>query len=475
MAYVAKKSKNNLLPGAKLIIVIILLIATIFSAYSFLSRTIFNNPYAKYDQYNETSKQYGELKHEKKLEKETYYFSMYYPSFEEEALNNVVKEYHDSIELPEKSYGMKYISIDYDCEKIYDHYVSLTFHQITYDENNLETSNNSISYNYDLKNKRFLNHEDVLRRNYIALLQDKAKEIGIDEQLILRDNLDQFVLSEKQVTFYFNNDFTKFITINYKEYQDYIALCDENIPSLHMKSDVTYPKQPKVDSNKKLLAFTFDDGPRDGNTQAIMDEFEKYNGRATFFMLGSNIETNETLVKQVYDRGHEIGNHSYSHSMAISTYADENALMSKEEVSEELYKTNDAVFKASGYEIKNFRPPYGTFNNNILETSMMNIVKWDIDSLDWQTHNRNSIYEHIKQQVEIGYEVILLHDIHDETVEAVKLLLKELDAQGYQFVTISTLLANDANNYLTNFNENPHYNVVIPSQLGYPNNEDSSN
>lgn len=474
MAYVAKKSKNNLLPAFKIFIVIILLIATVFGSYTFISRTFLNNPYAKYDQYNELSKQYGELQHEKKHEKETYYFSMYYPSFKEEALNELVKEYRDSITLPKKSYGMKYIQIDYDCEKVYDHYVSLTFHQTVYDENDLVTSQNSISYNYDLKNKRLLNHEDVLRRNYIVLLQDKAKEVGIDEQLILRENLDQFVISKDKVVFYFNNDFTKFITINYEKHKDYIALCDENIPSLHMKSDVTHPTQPKVETNKKLVAFTFDDGPRDGNTQAIMDEFEKYNGRATFFMLGQNIDGNQALVKSVYDRGHEIGNHSYSHTMAIATYSDENSLLSKEEVSEELYKTNDAVFAASGYEIKNFRPPYGTFNTNVIETSMMNIVKWDIDSLDWQSHNRNAIYEHVKEQIEIGYEVVLLHDIHDETVEAVKMLLKDLDAQGYQFVTISTLLANDKNNYLTGFNENPYYNVVYPSQLGYATNDETN-
>ena len=467
MAYVKRARGFQFSKIFIIITSVIALLATTFGAIVLVKNVFFNNPYEKYDVYDETTKQYGTLTHKKQEEKNIYYYSCYFPKFEEEALNQIVDEYLKGIELPEKSYGMKFIQIDYDCYKVYDHYVSLTFHHSIKDENDQVTLSESVSYNYDLSKQTFMTYEDVLRRNYIALLDQKAKENKLDRQ-VLRSDLTNFVIEDKQVSFYFDKDFTKKISIAYENHKEYIALSDPNIPSLHMVNDTLLITQPEVDPNKHLIAFTFDDGPHPTNTQLVMDEIEKYNGRATFFMLGENCERYPDVIKDVYSRGHEVANHSYSHSMAIAAYSDPAALLDAQGISDELYKTNDAIFAACGYEPKYFRPPYGSINKTLENESIMDIVKWDIDSLDWSSHNPNSIKDIIVKQAEIGYNVILLHDIHDASVEGVKLALKELHAKGYQFVTIDTLLANDKNKYLTAYNDYRYYNVVLESIVGNP-------
>lgn len=465
MAYARRRNQIDFKKIFMIITLIIVLIATIFGGIIFIKNLLFNNPYEQYDLYDETTKLYGELTHKKDLEKDAYYYSCYYPKFKEEALNQVVSEYLKTIELPEKSFGMKFIQVDYDCKKINDHYVSLTFHHTISDESDQITLNESTSFNYDLSKQAFMDYEDVLRRNYISLLNKKASESNMN-QSILRSDLDNFVIDDNDVTFYFDQNFSRKITINYAENKEYIALCDPKIPSLHMVNDALLITQPEVNPNKELIAFTFDDGPHPTNTKLIMDEIEKYNGRATFFMLGQNVQAYPDIVKEVYTRGHEVANHSLTHSMAIAAYNDPASLMSASEVSDELYVTNDAIFSACGYEPKYFRPPYGSINTTLENECIMDIVKWDIDSLDWQSHNPQSICDIITKQAEVGYNVILLHDIHDETVEGVKLALKALSAKGYQFVTIDTLLANDKNKYLTTFSDYRYYNVVLESLVG---------
>lgn len=455
----ARRRKINWKNMSILIIVLLIIFAIIFFGLKLagnLIGSIFKDPYAQYQVYNEESKHYGKLEHDSIENKdELYYMSFHYPEFEEDYLNQAVEQYrknHIVTNLNQKE--MIYMSIDYDCEELFDKYVTLTFHQKVVDETQNVIKEESISYNYDHTTKSQMSENDVLRRNYIKHL--KGLKSKVDDKLFVRGNLNQFILEKDQVSFYFNKDINQKLTLKYKDHQEFIALADKNIPSLYMQDRIIPKPQPEVDPNQKMIAFTFDDGPASSNTYAIMDEIEKYNGRATFFMLGQNVTYYPEVVKDVYARGHEVATHSYTHDMGIAA----TGTFSAQQVSDELYNTCDEIYKVTGYEPKYFRPPYGAINDNVLNECGMDIVKWDIDSLDWSNHNPSEMTNIIVDNAKLGYVVILMHDIHNETVDGVKQSLAQLHELGYQFVTIDTLMQHEKE-YLTNFNQGALNNVVI--------------
>lgn len=435
-----------------------IIIAGVFAGVKLLA----SNPYEKYDAYNEETKKYGELKHETKEKEDTYYLSLHYPVYENKAMNDIVAAYKkEYVKTNMKHNGMQFIMVDYDSKLLYDTYITLTFHQVIKDENDKVLKKEDVSYNYDLKRKKLMDVKDVLRRDYIVMMKKLAKKNGFKEEQIKIANLNSFILQEKKVSFYFDHNAAKTLDVVYADQKPYIALTNAKIPSYFMKDPILPAAQPAIKEGKKLIAFTFDDGPASENTKAIMAEFEKYDGRATFFMLGENASYNPDLVKEVYKRGHEVGNHSWDHSQGIAVT---NTLTPKQ-VSDEVYKPNDVIFKATGFEPRYFRPPYGAIGKTLDAVCGLDMVSWDIDSLDWQNHNPEMMTSIIKKGASVGYEVVLMHDIHKETVEGVKKVLKELDAQGYQFVTIDTLMKQDSK-YLTNFNPNRMENVVITSNVG---------
>lgn len=466
--YQPKKSRKNRKINIKnliiLIFVILALIALAIFGFKFgakLISSIFKDPYAQYQVYNEESKLFGKQQHDSiENEEELYYLSFYYPEFKEDYLNQAIEQYRsEHIKTNLSQEDMIYVTVDYDCEQLYDKYTTLTFHQKVFDKDNNEIKNESVSYNFDAITKAQMNENDVLRRNYIKHLQ--SLDLKLDKALLKRGELSQFILNKDSVTFYFNKDVNQNITLKYSDHKDYIALADKNIPSLYMQDRVVPAPQPEVDPNKKMIAFTFDDGPAGDNTYAIMNEFEKYNGRATFFMLGQNVPYFSEVVKDVYKRGHEVATHSYTHDMGIAA----TGTFSAEQVSAELYDTCDEIYKLTGYEPKYFRPPYGAINDNVLNECGMDIIKWDIDTLDWSNHNPTEMTNIIVENAKVGYVVVLMHDIHNETVDGVRQSLAQLNAMGYQFVTMETLLQHEKE-YLTNFYEDPLSNVVIEGNKG---------
>lgn len=404
---------------------------------------LFHDPYTAYQTYNENTKLAGEMQHMKQKEKGAYFISYYYPTFGIKNLDAEITKYGKQQAIPLKDKKeMHYISIDYDTEEIYDNYINLVFHKKVVDENNKVLQQKDTYYNYDKKRNRFLHLEDILRRDYIAMMKTKAKAAGIKESLITKENLSTFIVGKKEVTFYIEGKKNQKISIPYKENKKYIALTNKNIPSYYMKDPIIPASQPKIEKGKKLIAFTFDDGPHYENTKEIMKEFEKYNGRATFFMLGQNTKVNPDIVKDVYKRGHEVANHSWDHSINIAA---QKPFQSKKEVTEEIYKVNDSIFQITGFEPRYFRPPFGAINQTMKDVCGLDMVLWDIDSEDWRNHNADTMSSIVEKGVSYGNKVILMHDIHKDTVKGVKKLLKELDAQGYQFVTIDTLMKEEGN------------------------------
>lgn len=194
------------------------------------------------------------------------------------------------------------------------------------------------------------------------------------------------------------------------------------------------------DRSKKKMALTFDDGPSN-STKEVIGTLRKYHANGTFFIVGEMIFGNEDVVKSMIEYGFEIGNHSYDHP-------DLRKLKSKESVGQQIKKTDEKL-ESLGIQTKLFRPPYGSFDKNVLAVTKnmgKKVVLWDIDSGDWRRPGIDKVAEYVLNNSENG-SIIGLHDHNArnkrEKSDLVKILDKivpELQNRGNSLVTVSELL-----------------------------------
>ncbi|SCY35345.1 MULTISPECIES: polysaccharide deacetylase family protein [Lysinibacillus] len=188
---------------------------------------------------------------------------------------------------------------------------------------------------------------------------------------------------------------------------------------------------PVVKGAKKRVALTFDDGPNAKVTPQILATLNKYDAKATFFMVGKNVSRNAAIVKQVYEAGHEIGNHTLNHKKLTA--------LSIAEVKQEVNGTSNAIYTAIGQYPTVFRPPYGATNDQVRSFMTIPSILWSIDTLDWKHHNADKILAYVKASVKDG-SIILMHDIHQTTANGLENVILYLQKQGYEFVTVSEIL-----------------------------------
>lgn len=181
----------------------------------------------------------------------------------------------------------------------------------------------------------------------------------------------------------------------------------------------------------KRVALTFDDGPDPKATKQILQLLDKYDAKATFFMLGSRVQYYPDIAKEVYDAGHEIGNHSWSHPMLTK--------LSSKQVLEEFNSTEKAIMQAIGKPATVFRPPYGATNQRVNGLIPTPVVNWSIDTLDWKHRDASKLLPSVKNHMH-NNAIILMHDIHISTAEGLEPVLQYLQNEGYQFVTVSEIL-----------------------------------
>ncbi|MFH1067413.1 MAG: polysaccharide deacetylase family protein [bacterium] len=183
------------------------------------------------------------------------------------------------------------------------------------------------------------------------------------------------------------------------------------------------------------IAITFDDGPTPGVTDVILKELDKHNLRATFFMIGKKVEVSPALAKEVVDAGHEAANHSYTHSV-LSRF-------SASQVEYELEKTQEAIFNATGKAPLWFRPPYGAFNKraqgHIPLSKGLGIVYWSVDPRDWSRPGASAITSRVVSQTTPG-SIVLLHDLHSQTAEAVPNIFSGLQEKTFAFANLTRFL-----------------------------------
>ena len=185
----------------------------------------------------------------------------------------------------------------------------------------------------------------------------------------------------------------------------------------------------KIDKSKKMIALTFDDGPN-YNTSKVIDVLNKYDIKATFFVLGNRAINNKDILRKMVDSGMEIGNHTYNH--LLLTKYDENKIRS------EIEDTSEVIYSATKKRPKLLRPSYGSVNNKIKKVANMPIIIWDIDTLDWKYHNSKRITSRVVNKVRDG-DIILMHDIYSASLNALSNIIPILQDNGYEFVTIDEL------------------------------------
>lgn len=194
-------------------------------------------------------------------------------------------------------------------------------------------------------------------------------------------------------------------------------------------------------TNEKLLALTFDDGPDEDFTPQILDILKKYDVKATFYVIGEKVQYNKKIIKREFEEGHEIGNHTYTHiNVSKNGY---------NKIRKEIGDTQSAVKSVTGVYPKTFRPPYRAISRDmcdIIKQEDMNIVLWSyVDARDWESPGVNTIVKSIETGIQNGC-IILLHDYNkirnpkSQTIEALDIIIPDLLEKGYKFVTISELI-----------------------------------
>ena len=243
--------------------------------------------------------------------------------------------------------------------------------------------------------------------------------ISLDEHLIYHPDTLEVELPKN------DTGVTK-ISLPYAEIQGFIQ--QDLVDPQYLKANAS-----PLSDDKKYIALSFDDGPNPETTPELLKILDEKNVTATFFMLGQNAEAYPGVVKQVYDHGHIIGSHSYSHPQLTT--------LSPDELEQQIKQTDKAIFEACGILPRILRPPYGAIDANTANVIGKPIIQWDIDSYDWESKNTDATIQQINQTVVPG-GIILMHDIHPTTIAAIGAVIDNLRASGYEIVTTEQILSN---------------------------------
>ncbi len=189
-----------------------------------------------------------------------------------------------------------------------------------------------------------------------------------------------------------------------------------------------------VDAEEKKIAISFDAAWGDQYTDGILDILDKYNVKTTFFLVGFWVDKYPDEVKKISDRGHDVENHSSTHPHMSK--------LSEEQIAIELNTTGDKIEKITGKKPTLFRPPFGDYNNRLIETGKNNgyyTIQWDVDSLDWKELGAQPVVDRVTRNVKKG-SIVLFHNNAKYVLEYLPLVIERLQKQGYEIVPISQLI-----------------------------------
>lgn len=314
--------------------------------------------------------------------------------------------------------------------------------------------------NFDFKTQKEITNKDVFKNNFEKELSEIINLKLKNKADVSKMSFESFSFTDSNIIFYFdsntimssNADYTE-VSVPYNEIENllspqYLKLIfdKENESESQTQVYIDASANPEnIASGTKYIAVTFDDGPSEKATKRVLDLLQKYNCKATFFVLGERVKIPACAnnLKRAYQIGCEIGNHSYDHSNLRR--------LSVEQRNKQIRDTNEAIKKVIGTEPTLLRPPYGAyqgFENEVRKP----IVLWNIDTEDWKykdKHNaprtpdqrerdKNIIISSVLNYVDNG-DIILMHDLYDMTADAFEQMLPTLIKRGYRLVTVSEL------------------------------------
>lgn len=200
------------------------------------------------------------------------------------------------------------------------------------------------------------------------------------------------------------------------------------------------PRRPasynSVNTSRPLLALTFDDGPHPEFTPKLLDILRHEGVRATFYVIGRNVETHPEIARRIVAEGHEIANHSWSHPALTGLGA--------ARLHQEITSTSQVIQRVTGRRPTNMRPPYGAVNDRVRQAMFndhgLDVIMWSVDPLDWRRPGAEVVRRRLVDGASPG-GILLAHDIHPGTIEAMPGTIRDLKAKGYGFATVSQLLA----------------------------------
>lgn len=198
-----------------------------------------------------------------------------------------------------------------------------------------------------------------------------------------------------------------------------------------MEAEETILPKKDSDPSRKHIALTFDDGPHPQVTKQILQLLEKYDAKATFFMIGSRVQYYPAIVQEVRNAGHEIGNHTWSHPVLTK--------LPTAAIQKEFDSTEQAIVNAIGQNSTVFRPPYGAINDSVRELIPCKSINWTIDTLDWKHHDSKKLLPLVTRTLH-NNAIVLMHDIHQSTADGLESVLQYLQNEGYEFITVSEVL-----------------------------------
>ena len=348
-------------------------------------------------------------------------YALHYPKFQNELLDQKINAFVEKSKKMKDEQGAVYM--DYDSEKVFDQYVAVSMKTRVYDqvENKKpvqEVTNIQDAFVYDLKANRVLEPKDCIRNRGLIPFKNK-------ENLFVSD------MDKSGITLgYTENGIIKEEKMNFEEKKNLFKLQNKNIPSI-LEYEPIVSKTHTVD-DRPMIAFTFDDGPNGETTKRIADAFLPYDGRATFFELGSRMQWFPDVTRYLVEQGHQVASHSYDHPYFTD--------LSVESYMNQVTQTEDIFYSLTGHDITVFRPPGGFSNPEIEANVGVPFIMWDIDSLDWQSRNKDAVINEILPYIHDG-AIVLCHDLYDSTAQAIEAILPILAEQGYQFVTVDELMA----------------------------------
>lgn len=330
---------------------------------------------------------------------------------------------------------------------MYYHFNGSNYYSIYDNKNNwLGYINAKAATQYDMS-KLIPNQDSLLAVHHVV--QQKILDTSNNRNSIINNVLNMPVISRNDITFDGNHFIVRLTQKNLGmsqvtlTYQDLVGAVDDR---LFPQEEVRKAVKP-LNKNKKYVALTFDDGPSPVTTPQLLRTLKNKNVKATFFMLGNSVRANPGVARQVKNDGHEIGSHSYSHPQLTS--------LSSQQVTQQMKDADREIVKATGVLPKSFRPPYGAVNWTVSNAARKPSIMWSIDTRDWESRNPVAINQVVNQNIHNG-AIILLHDIHQPSINSVPQMIDNLRRQGYEFVTVDELLQMQQkpnNQYYSRYNQ----------------------